>query len=223
MSDILTGTPPDLTYANDMVRQAWMVVWAITSGALVVILGWMGLSLIVSEHLGRQQAGWREMVPRLVLGLVAAASSLWWWRPGPGRCRRRVRLYRGLPERHRRRHAPLDASHPDDGGGGRERGHGPAPGGPLPGLRLLRALRDRPDGAAPRPHRPPAGPGPDRVGAVDSAPHGGLGPPLAAPLHDDGVPAGHPAHRPGAWVRLPEGVRRHRRLRAGAGPDLGSC
>ena len=55
-----------------------MVVWAITSGALVVILGWMGLSLIVSEHLGRQQAGWREMVPRLVLGLVAAASSLWW-------------------------------------------------------------------------------------------------------------------------------------------------
>ena len=78
MSDILTGTPPDLTYANDMVRQAWMVVWAITSGALVVILGWMGLSLIVSEHLGRQQAGWREMVPRLVLGLVAAASSLWW-------------------------------------------------------------------------------------------------------------------------------------------------
>ena len=78
MSDILTGTPPDLTYAHDMVQQAWMVVWAITSGALVVILGWMGLSFIVSEHLGRQQAGWREMVPRLVLGLVAAASSLWW-------------------------------------------------------------------------------------------------------------------------------------------------
>ena len=78
MSDILTGTPPDLTYAHHMVRQAWMVVWAITSGALVVIIGWMGLSLIVGEHLGRQQTGWREMVPRLVLGLVAAASSLWW-------------------------------------------------------------------------------------------------------------------------------------------------
>ena len=78
MSDILTGTPPDLTYANDLVRQAWMVVWIITSGALMVILGWMGLSLIMSEHLGRQQTGWREMVPRLVLGLVAAASSFWW-------------------------------------------------------------------------------------------------------------------------------------------------
>ena len=78
MSDILTGTPPDLTYAHELVRQAWMVVWAITSGALVVILGWMGLTMIVSEHLGSRQAGWREMVPRLVLGLVAAASSLWW-------------------------------------------------------------------------------------------------------------------------------------------------
>ena len=77
MSDILTGTPPDLTYAHDLVQQAWMVVWAITSGALVVILGWMGLNFIVAEHLGTRQAGWREMVPRLVLGLVAAASSLW--------------------------------------------------------------------------------------------------------------------------------------------------
>ena len=78
MSDILTGTPADLTYAHELVKLAWMTVWAITSGVLVVILGWMGLSLIMSEHLGRQQTGWREMVPRLFLGLVAAATSLWW-------------------------------------------------------------------------------------------------------------------------------------------------
>ena len=78
MADIITGTPPDLTYGHWLVQQAWMAVWAITSAALVVILGWMGLTLIISEHLGRSHAGWREMVPRLVLGLVAAASSLWW-------------------------------------------------------------------------------------------------------------------------------------------------
>ena len=59
MSDILTGTPPDLTYGHEMVRQAWTVVWAVTSGALVVILGWMGLSLIVQQHLGRAQDGGR--------------------------------------------------------------------------------------------------------------------------------------------------------------------
>ena len=78
MSDILTGTPPELTYLHPLVREAWAVVWAIVSGALVVILGWLGLNLIVGEHLGRPQAGWREIVPRLVLGLVAATTSLWW-------------------------------------------------------------------------------------------------------------------------------------------------
>ena len=78
MGDIFTGTPAELTYAHDVVRAAWVVVWAVASGALMVILGWMGLSFIVQEHLGRHQSGWREMVPRLVLGLAAAASSLWW-------------------------------------------------------------------------------------------------------------------------------------------------
>ena len=77
MSDIITGTPPDLTYLHPFVRDAWMVVWAVASGVLIVILGWMGLTIIVGEHLGSRTAGWREMVPRLVLGLVAAASSLW--------------------------------------------------------------------------------------------------------------------------------------------------
>ena len=78
MGDVLTGTAPELTYANATVEQAWAVVWAITSGALVVILGWMGLNFIMGEHLGSRNTGWREMVPRLVLGLVAAATSLWW-------------------------------------------------------------------------------------------------------------------------------------------------
>ena len=78
MGDIFTGTPAELTYAHEVVRAAWTVVWAVASGALVVILGWMGLSFIVQEHLGRHQSGWREMVPRLVLGLAAAAASLWW-------------------------------------------------------------------------------------------------------------------------------------------------
>ncbi len=78
MSDIFTGTPAGLTYDHEIVRQAWMAVWVVTSGALVVIVAWMGISLIVGDHLGRAQAGWRELVPRLALGLIAAAASLWW-------------------------------------------------------------------------------------------------------------------------------------------------
>ncbi len=78
MHDIISGTPADLTYLHPIVREAWMVVWAVTSAALVLILGWMGLSFTIQEHLGRVPAGWREMVPRLLLGFVAAATSLWW-------------------------------------------------------------------------------------------------------------------------------------------------
>ena len=29
MSDILTGTPPNLTYAHHLVQQAWTVAWAV--------------------------------------------------------------------------------------------------------------------------------------------------------------------------------------------------
>ena len=76
MADIITGTPASLTYEHELVRQVWTIVWAIASGALVVIIGWIGLSFIVAEHLGRPQAGWREMVPRLALG---------WW-PRRHRC-----------------------------------------------------------------------------------------------------------------------------------------
>ena len=77
MSDIFTGTPADLTYLHPLVREAWLVVWAIVTGALVVILGWLGLSCIVQHLLGSRDEGWRELVPRLVLGLVAAATSRW--------------------------------------------------------------------------------------------------------------------------------------------------
>ena len=76
MNDILTGTPPELTYLHPMVREAWMVVWGIASGALIVILGWMGLSLIMQNLLGHTSTGWRETVPPLVLGLVAAAALM---------------------------------------------------------------------------------------------------------------------------------------------------
>ena len=91
-------------------------------------------------------------------------------RPGPGRGRRRVGIHSRLPERHGGRPAPLHPPHPDDRRAGRERGHGPAACRPLPRLRLLRPLRDRADGSAPSVDRPPAGPGPHRVGALDICP-----------------------------------------------------
>ena len=78
MSDIITGTPAGLTYEHALVQQAWLVVWIITSAALALIIGWIGLSLILEEPLGGRGSSWRELIPRLLLGLVAAAASLWW-------------------------------------------------------------------------------------------------------------------------------------------------
>ena len=78
MSDIITGTPADLTYGHLLVQEAWLAVWVVTSAALAFIIGWIGLSLITQEPLGARQAGWRELIPRLLLGVVAAAASLWW-------------------------------------------------------------------------------------------------------------------------------------------------
>ena len=220
MADIITGTPPDLTYGHWLVQQAWMVVWAITSAALVVILGWMGLSFIMAEHLGTRQAGWREVVPRLVLGLVAAASSLWW-------CA-----------------LVLDVA--DAVSGFIAFSLNVTPGDMLRstlktlmtavqagsvGMALLLAalylvygffvlyvivqmilrlaLIDILLALAPI------------ALGLWILPHtAGWGPQLAAPVHDDGVPAGRPAHRPGVGVRVPAGVRRDSGLRAGAGPDL---
>ena len=220
MSDILTGTPPDLTYAHDLVRQAWLVVWAITSGALVVILGWMGLSLIVSEHLGRQQAGWREMVPRLVLGLVAAASSLWWCAlvldvadAVSGFIAVSLNVTAGDMLRSTLR-TLLTAVNAGSVGMALLLAvlylvYGFFVLYVIVQMVLRLALIDILLALAPI-----------ALGLWISAPHGGLGKALAAPLHDDGVPAGHPAHRAGPGLRLPERGRRHRRLRAGAGPDL---
>ena len=78
MSDIITGTPAGLTYEHALVQQAWLAVWIITSAALALIIGWIGLSLILEEPLGGRGSSWRELIPRLLLGLVAAAASLWW-------------------------------------------------------------------------------------------------------------------------------------------------
>ena len=78
MSDIITGTPAGLTYEHALVQQAWLAVWIITSAALALIIGWIGLSLILEEPLGGRGSSWRELIPRLLLGFVAAAASLWW-------------------------------------------------------------------------------------------------------------------------------------------------
>ena len=197
-----------------------MVVWAITSGALVVILGWMGLSLIMSEHLGRQQASWREMVPRLVLGLVAAATSLWWCAlvidvadAVSGFVAVSLNVTAGDMLRSTLK-TLLTAVQAGSVGMGLLLAvlylvYGFFVLYVIVQMVLRLALIDILLALAPI------------ALGLWILPHtAGWGRQLAEALHDDGVPAGHPAHRPGLGLRLPPRVRGHRRLRAGAGPDL---
>jgi hypothetical protein len=78
MEEILTGTPPSLTYLHEAVQTAWKVVWVVVAAGLGVLLAWAGITLIFREHLGGPQSGWRELVPRLLIAVVAASTSLWW-------------------------------------------------------------------------------------------------------------------------------------------------
>ena len=220
MSDILTGTPPGLTYDHILVRQAWIVVWAVTSGALVVILGWMGLTLIMSEHMGSRQAGWREMVPRLVLGLAAAATSLWWCAlvldvadAVSGFVAVSLNVTPGDLLR-----APLSTFLTAVQAGSVGMAQLLALLYLIYGFFVLYVIVQMVL----------------RLALIDILlalapialglwvlPHtAGMGPPLAAAVHDDGVPAGGPADRPGARLRVPQRVCGGGRLRAGAGPDL---
>lgn len=78
MEDILTGTPSSLTYLHPAVQQAWKVVWVVVAAGIGVLLAWVGITIIFREHLGGPPSGWRELVPRLMIAVVAASSSLWW-------------------------------------------------------------------------------------------------------------------------------------------------
>ncbi len=76
MSDIITGTPAGLTYEHALVQEAWLAAWIITSAALALIIGWIGLSLI-----------------DLLLALAPAAMGLWILPQTAGWSRQWLRLF----------------------------------------------------------------------------------------------------------------------------------
>ena len=76
---LLTGTPPELTYERGIVRVGWSLIMNVTVSVLVLFIAWMGLGQVVKSFMGtRGIADWRELVPRLILAVVAAVTSYWW-------------------------------------------------------------------------------------------------------------------------------------------------
>ena len=78
ISNLFTGTPSRLSYEHPMVERGWLVIWAITTIVLVLIFAWFGVVTIVNQHLGQPSVGWQQFVPRMLLALIAAGTSLLW-------------------------------------------------------------------------------------------------------------------------------------------------
>lgn len=77
---LLTGTPPELTYERGIVRLGWSAMMNVMVAVLGLMIAWIGFSQIIRSFTGNQRgmADWRELIPRLVLAILAALTSYWW-------------------------------------------------------------------------------------------------------------------------------------------------
>lgn len=79
-SGLMVGTPPHLTYEREITARGWRVSMNLVYAVLIpLIVGWMGMTIIVKPMVGGE-GEWSELIPRMFLGLIAAASSYWWLR-----------------------------------------------------------------------------------------------------------------------------------------------
>jgi hypothetical protein len=78
--DILSKTPPELSYENEVVRRLWQTVKNAANGGLVFVTIWGGFNLIVHPHIRAPYHGALELIPRLLVGAVLVNTSLDWGR-----------------------------------------------------------------------------------------------------------------------------------------------
>lgn len=76
--DLFTATPGHLTWDNPVVRQLWTLMWVLSGLVLLALLLWQGVKMSYDMWVDPQPSvGLRELVPRMLLAVVLAASSLW--------------------------------------------------------------------------------------------------------------------------------------------------
>ena len=78
--NIISQTPPALSYDNDVVRRLWGSLRLVGNAALAVVTVWGGLNIIVHPHIRVPYHGALELVPRVLLGAILVNSSLDWTR-----------------------------------------------------------------------------------------------------------------------------------------------
>ena len=75
---VIEGTPAHLTYGMPIVRRGWRVMLSLVSSVMLILIAYSGLSIIVGHFTGHGPGSVRELVPRFLLAVIAAATSLWW-------------------------------------------------------------------------------------------------------------------------------------------------
>jgi TrbL/VirB6 plasmid conjugal transfer protein len=78
--NVISQTPPLLSYDNDAVRQLWGVMRSVANAGLAVVAAAGGLSLILNPHIRAPYHGALELIPRLLLGGLLVNTSLGWGR-----------------------------------------------------------------------------------------------------------------------------------------------
>src|SRR5712691_4841815 len=76
--NLISQTPPGLSYDNDAVNRLWGTVRAIANGGLAVVTVWGGVNLMVHPHIRAPYHGALELVPRVLLSGVLINTSLDW-------------------------------------------------------------------------------------------------------------------------------------------------
>jgi TrbL/VirB6 plasmid conjugal transfer protein len=76
--NLISQTPPGLSYDSDAVRRLWLSVCAVANGGLAVVTVWSGFNLMVHPHIRAPYHGALELVPRVVLSGILVNTSLDW-------------------------------------------------------------------------------------------------------------------------------------------------
>ena len=78
--NVISRTPPALSYESATVRGLWEVARAVANAGLVLVVAWGGIGIAVRLHVGATYHDAAELLPRVALGALLVNTSLWWGR-----------------------------------------------------------------------------------------------------------------------------------------------
>ena len=76
--NLISQTPPGLSYDSEPVRRMWASVREVANGGLGVVTVWAGVNLMIHPHIRAPYHGALELVPRVLLSGILINTSLGW-------------------------------------------------------------------------------------------------------------------------------------------------